>query len=394
MSIFKEIIKGSGFQKTTFSRICIALLCGLVFGSGGLLVFTSEFLKPFLESRKSQHYIQIEATVLKSELIKNDGSLRINLRYEFNYQGETYRGSRFELNDTGRNFITDTFRDTVKNYPRGSLIPIWVNPENPKQSVYKREMVITNWIALPFSIPFLTIGICSLGYILFNSICFKAQQSALQDDAKIARSYSATEIHAALIDEDFGEDKQSKLTYLKHDSIYKNAGDLFALLFTCGIISVFIIINVALYRSGSSIAIFLTLFLIPFLFTCLYIIKKFISSLFGSKGEDYVILSQWDEAYSNVTHHWLLLTKHSDSRKLGLFTTAHKNQVRALKKILKKNPAITEFETPDRNAIKGSITHTTDGSKSKFLKLIIFTKNHTSDLSNKHEIIIYSPPSD
>lgn len=122
--------------------------------------------------------------------------------------------------------------------------------------------------------------------------------------------------------------------------------------------------------------------------------RIFLSSLFSGKGEDYVILSKWNMEFDSVTHHWLLLDQHHDTRELGLFSAAPKNAFGALKKILKKQPMIDKYETPDRNVIKGNITHSVDGSVKKHLVLIIFTKNLRLKRNNKHEINLYSPDND
>jgi len=178
MSFIREIFRGLDIKKATLGSIIFALPFALGFSAAGISIFTSEFLNPLIESKQAQSWTQVEATVIKSNLKKNDDSYNIDLKYSYRFQDKKYTGDRFELTGSGRNFSTDTYKETVTSYPKGSKIPIWINPEKPQQSVYNRGMVTTNWISLPFSVPFITIGLCATCYILFNNLALRSQRKS------------------------------------------------------------------------------------------------------------------------------------------------------------------------------------------------------------------------
>lgn len=398
MPFIREIIRSLDIKKSTIGSIIFALPFALGFSAAGIFIFTSEFLTPYLESKQAQNWTQVEATVIKSKIKRNDDSYNIALKYHYKFQDNKYTGDRFELSTAGRNFSTDTYKETAKNYPKGSKIPIWVNPQNPQQSVYKRGMVTTNWIALPFSIPFITIGACALCYILFNNAALRIQNRARKEIAQLASRHSATQIHNALIDPEFGRHPHSEITFLKHNHILNSLGLLFLILFWNGIVSVFLIFNISMHIAGESFAYLISIFLIPFACVGISFTYKFITSLLSGIGEDYLILSNWDPEFTTATHHWLLLTDQRDTREISFYTTAFSTKKHKLhkqhKQLLKTNPITDTFKTPDKTVIKGTITHPITGSSEHELQLIIYTKNQTKDRLNKHNLTLYSPPSD
>ncbi|MGJ8655284.1 MAG: DUF3592 domain-containing protein [Akkermansiaceae bacterium] len=390
MSLLTEIIRDSGVKKSTFNSTLFALFFAAIFGFGGILIFTTEFLTPFLESRQANDWIQIEAHVTKSKLKNNDGALNINLKYNYQYQGKQYQGNRFELTKAGRNFSTKTYRKTAKSYPKGSKIPIWVNPHNPEQSVYKRNMVITNWIALPFSIPFLTVGTLALLYALLNPLAFKIQKQAWLEAAVIASRNSAPELHKALSDENLNSHQHTKINFLKRHHSLTSLTYLFLILFANGIISVFVIVAIGMHIEGNPLAYILTIFLIPFVIFGFTFIRKFLNSLFHKIGDDYVILSTWNYKLTLVTHHWLLLTNHRTADEFQIFTTATKN-ARELKKILKTTPIQDTYKAPEKSVITGTTTHAITGSSEKEIHLLITTKTQTSKKNNTYQLPLQLP---
>lgn len=393
MAFISEIIRDAGIKRPTLASTIFALVFAISFGTGGIAVFTSEFLNPYLESREARDWTSVDATVLKSEIKRNDDSTSINLAYRYSFQGSEYQGDRFELSDASRNFSTQTYKETAKDYPKGSQIPIWINPNNPEQSVFKRNMVITNWIALPFSIPFITIGLCALSYALLNGTAFRIQTQAWKEAAHIASRYSAFEINQALLDEDFNNRPRAEINFLKRSSILTSIAFLFMIIFINGITSVFLILNVDMHLTGNPLAYPLSIFLIPFVIIGLVFIRKFLTSLTAGKGDDYVIISEWDYEYTQVTHHWLLLSAPRDALEIGIFTCATQKS-KELKKILRKNPFKDIFKAPDKSMITGTIVHPISGSPKKEINLLIYTINKPKKRYSKHELKLYTPDND
>jgi hypothetical protein len=390
MSLLREIIRGCRIKRPSIYSRLIALLVGLLFGGGGLLMFITDFLNPLRISLEAKNWVSVAAVVLKSELEQSDESVSINLKYRYIFEGNEYQNDQFELSEGGRNFSTDTYYQTVKNYPRGSEIPIWVNPHKPEQSVYKREMVITNWIALPFSIPFLTAGICGILYMLLGGIFFRVQQQARKEAAQIASRHAAFEVNKDLLDENFHARERASLNFLKREKLGASLGYLFAVLFINGIVSVFLILAISMHINGNPLAYPLSIFLIPFVIVGLNFIRKFLTFLFAGKGDDYVITSEWDYEYTQVTHHWLLLNDQQNALELGLLTCATENS-KDLKKILRNIPFTDVFKAPDKSVITGTIVHRITGSSQKEINLLIHTKSKSKKKYNQHQLNLYTP---
>lgn len=383
-----EIARAIGAKQVSIRMRIFAFFMSITFGAFGLFIFHSEFLNPLLESNNAKNWVQLEARVLKSELLNNDGSTHIELKYRYSYKGRTHTGDRFDLSKTGRNFNTDTFKETIINYPKGKLIPIWVNPNQPDQSVYNRSMVSTNWIGLPFSLLFIFAGGCGLAFAIFNGYALRSQTSARKDTAKIAAFHSAREIEQALLDQHFEKKEYSRLSFLKHDHFINTLGYLSLLLILICFIGVFGIASISLHKDDTPLVYAFTFFSIIMAVMLFHLTRNFMRSLLNGKGEDYVILSKWDEEFKEITHHWLLLSQKPIQMEVSLNTLTYKHAVGALKKALRNTTVVDSFKTPDQKIIQGSITHTIEGSRKKILSLIFQTKNISTGELNKHNLTL------
>ena len=54
--------------------------------------------------------------------------------------------------------------EAVERYQTGKEISLWIDPDNVQESVIARELKPFTYMGLFFSIPFLTVGICGLGW--------------------------------------------------------------------------------------------------------------------------------------------------------------------------------------------------------------------------------------
>jgi len=391
MSLIKEIVRDAGLSKPKLHTRIIALIVGILFGAAGIFVFVSEFLKPLSESQKAKDWVKIEALVLKSELVSDGDSKNIELLYQYSFKGQQYQNNRFELSNAGRNFNTQAFKDTVGNYPKESLITVWVDPQNPSNSVYNRDMLITHWIVLPFSIPFITVGLCGVLFFCFDSIVFRIQLNAWKEAAHIANRHGAFQISKDLLDEQFSELERAKINFLKREKLLKGIGYFLMFLFVGCIVSVFLIFIINfLYSLSKTLG---TLASFAALITFMSLTGKWLKLIFASKGDDFLIISKWNYEFTEVTHRWLYLGDPKDAQEIGLFSCATETN-RELKKLLKTNPSTDIFTAPDKNVISGSISHTIQGSPQKNLDLLIHTKNLTSQKCDEHKLRIFTPEND
>ena len=93
------------------------------------------FLAPYLESRQAKNWESVEATVTKNEFRKLGDSKKLEIEYSYLVENQQYSNDRYELAYNSSNFSNEDYEIANQDYPVGSEIPIWINPDNPSQSV-------------------------------------------------------------------------------------------------------------------------------------------------------------------------------------------------------------------------------------------------------------------
>lgn len=390
MSLLSEILRDSNIKKASWKAKFIALVIAAGFGGSGWLIST-QFINPYRESREAKNWVASDAVVEKSKLISNNNDVDIDFEYRYEFNGNLYLNNQFKLAEKDTKISKKSCEKRVTNYPKGHAMTIWLNPRNPQQSLVNRQLTTENWISLLGSIPFFSVAFCALIYLLFNGVAFRIQKREWQKAAQIANRQSAHKISEYLSDENLNEREYVDINFLKRERLLGAFAYAFMILFANGILSVFILLGIAAFLNGGNI-LWLT-FVIPLLILFFYFISQFFSHLFSSKGDDYVIISEWDFEYDKVQHSWLLLTDPRDASELGI-TTSTDSKSRKLKSLLDNKNFKDCYKTPNKSIITGSLTQSINGSLEKEINLLIYTRSKRSKKYKKHRIPIYTPDND
>lgn len=154
----------------------LGLLFAVVFGAVGWFAGLQPLGQTTYAWWDARHWVAVKATVEKNELVVHKGrrssSYSNEVRYLYTYRGVNLFGQRVSLYDYADN--VDDWHQQIHQrlalaQARGEEIDVWVNPDNPKQSLIDREI---RWRRLALMMPFAIIFPCGalLGlYLLWSS---------------------------------------------------------------------------------------------------------------------------------------------------------------------------------------------------------------------------------
>ena len=157
-------------EKEQGSPVAVIILGIMLLLGGGAGLFAG-FDRAWLGSA-SESWVEVEGEILSSRVDRSRGRsaatsrtewryyARLGYRYEF--EGRSYPGSKISYDDppggsdeSGKR-KAETF---LSDFPRGATVPVWVNPDNPEQSVLLRGTTGSGvWIPLGFGIVAFSVG--------------------------------------------------------------------------------------------------------------------------------------------------------------------------------------------------------------------------------------------
>ena len=144
-------------QKKQVSR-WFGVLFGLVFFSvgAGFLVFS--VVPNLWDVTRMQDWVPVQAEVVAAELEtgSSDGgtTYRVTASFRYNYKGQHYTGNRVGIADSGRDNVGDWHQVTYGKLNGRRHAMLWVNPADPSESVFDREM---RWGLLGFKMIFVIV---------------------------------------------------------------------------------------------------------------------------------------------------------------------------------------------------------------------------------------------
>lgn len=240
------------------------ILFGLVFTGAGFLAVYFGFVKPWLEIRSSQSWVETPCVILSSQLISNRSSdsttYRVAMRFRYTWDGHEFESDRYDFTSGSTNLGVGKMREALRRHPVGLATVCFVNPANPASAVIHRGMHSGSW----FGLVFLLLPVAGLAVLAFGvhqirggsparkkapSSAFPTNQTTLLFDATRAAWSERTDTPTSL------RPAQGKGVAL--------VGLLFITLFWNGIVSVFVYEIISSWQSGRGNW-FLTLFMIPF----------------------------------------------------------------------------------------------------------------------------------
>jgi len=87
---------------------------------------------------EAQHWEQCEAQVFESRMTNDANTPRMEVWYQYCWEGEKYISNHVEPSGAGRISQQDTPASVKARFPEGAQVPVFVNPSNPHESLLYR----------------------------------------------------------------------------------------------------------------------------------------------------------------------------------------------------------------------------------------------------------------
>lgn len=305
MTLLNRVLRASSPQGSIGGRL-IALLFGSTFGAAGVAVLWSSCISPVSKSILAQNWPEVPCTILESELTPDQENVLI--KYEYHIAQQTYQGDTYSFTDTARNFARASFHQAVENYQAGSTAQVRVNPKDHEESVLDPSIQPIAWMGIFFSTPFITVGICGLTWALGAGWITNRSLQLREKAAECVDKRGAHQIADWLRSNTAEQDVV--ILFLDGKDRLDGLGLLALCLFWNGIVSVFLFGMILMLISGSVMAWFLGIFLLPFIFIGACILKEMIRSFTGHAAPNYVMVvspTKPEAGKMTITYQWCFL---------------------------------------------------------------------------------------
>ncbi len=134
------------------------MLFGLLFFGVGAAFLLLSVLPNLWDALRMRDWVQVPAEVVSVDLKSSpsDGSdtYKITARFSYDYNGRSYTGDRVGIADGGSDNVGDWQRDTYARLKGQARTRLWVNPANPSESIYDRDL---RWGLLGFKLIFIVV---------------------------------------------------------------------------------------------------------------------------------------------------------------------------------------------------------------------------------------------
>jgi hypothetical protein len=225
---------------------------------------------PAIRILDARDWPSVPCKVLSSRVQTHRGSksttYRVDILYAYSIDGREHRASRYRFVG-GASSGYDGKARVVAQYPPGAERVCYVNPKDARDAVLDRGFSPVMFFGL-IPVVFLTIGLVGL------SAAFRKRHESTDSPAASLGSAAESGTHDAV---------DTSPSHLKPNSspMAKFIGGLIFSLFWNGIVSVFVLQAIQMWRSGSGEKWFLSVFLIPFVLVGAGMIAFTIHSFFG-----------------------------------------------------------------------------------------------------------------
>lgn len=271
-SVLDELLLSVGFDRVSIKFRIMAFAFSSMFLAGGLAVFHSAVAQPIGSYLGSKDWEISHATVTESKLDWDDGAARVEIHYSYRIDGNDYSGERYGWDNSRQNFGIAEKQKIIDRHTPGSPVTIWIDPDEPSESVINRSHTGISGINLLFPIPFLLVGICGISFACLAGWATARTRVLMGLLAETAESKGLTSIAEQLRYPPNGKDPSRKLVFSMAQSRVEGIGILFAAIFWNAIVGVFLSLLMQFILSGDGSALFLGPFLIPFVMVGIWLI--------------------------------------------------------------------------------------------------------------------------
>lgn len=157
-------------EKEQGSPLALILLGVMLLLGGGAGLFAG-FERARLGSA-SESWVEVEGEIISSRVASSRGRSAASSRtewryyarlgYRYEYEGRSYSGSKISYDDPPGGSDESGKREAeefLSDFPRGATVSVYVDPENPEQSVLLRGTTGSGvWIPLAFGIVAFGVG--------------------------------------------------------------------------------------------------------------------------------------------------------------------------------------------------------------------------------------------
>lgn len=135
--------------------------CFLIVGLGVLIPFGLMFVN----LARSSAWVQTDCTIISSDVGVHSGddgnTYSVDIIYDYEWNGQQYTGDDYNFS-MGTSSGYEGKAEVVRDHPPGAVVPCWVNPGNPEQSVLNRRL---GWEAVFIILPLAFVGVGLLGLL-------------------------------------------------------------------------------------------------------------------------------------------------------------------------------------------------------------------------------------
>ncbi|MCK5529530.1 MAG: DUF3592 domain-containing protein, partial [Kiritimatiellae bacterium] len=135
----KSVTAGASSGKST--KIFIGLFCS-IFIIIGLVVTNFTFVKPFRLQQAAKTWVEVDAVVLDSKVrshSSDDGTTySVYIAYKYRCNEQTYHGDRYKFT-SGSSSGHGGKASVVRKYPKGKKFKLYIDPDDVRKSVVKRN---------------------------------------------------------------------------------------------------------------------------------------------------------------------------------------------------------------------------------------------------------------
>ena len=140
----------SGASSARSGKIAGALF-SLLFIAIGVGVTNFTFVKPLKLQQQAERWMAVDATVLDSNVREHRGddstTYSVYIAYEYEYRGRTWQGDRFRFT-SGSSSGRSGKAQVVRQFPKGHRFQVFIDPEQPWESVVQRNAGTTLYFGL------------------------------------------------------------------------------------------------------------------------------------------------------------------------------------------------------------------------------------------------------
>lgn len=260
-----ESFSGSGSGKKKWGQVGLVFFFFIFFAAGAGITYPI-LVKPLMIHSAAKQWVEVDAVVESSQIRSHRGedstTYSADILYRYEFDGRTYQSNEYDLFSTSSS-NRRSHQKIVDDHPEGKTITVFVDPQNPSQSLVNRELGSGLFLAA-VPLVFIMIGLVGMGFAIRSVLTFDKRSESRRSNLLSEGIPTAVADASWLPDAPPAElEKGMYVLRSAKGRLYTLLGSLLFAIFWNGIISIFITMAVQSHLDNDPDW-FLTLFMIPF----------------------------------------------------------------------------------------------------------------------------------